>query len=110
MGILPTVGRIVYYKTRGSLDGVYPQKDFASIITGVNEDGTVNLVTFGETGIRFELQVQKGTEPGCWDWMPFQKDQQARLIPSEHSSSGRQLKMNFDAGTDIGGARGDSAI
>ena len=80
--ILPTVGRMVYFKTRGSLDGVFPPTDFAAIITAVSLNGnTVCLVTFGTGGMRFELNVEQGQEPGQWDWMPFQKDQAARLAP-----------------------------
>lgn len=77
--IKPTVGRMVYFKTRGSLDGVFPPRDFAAIITRVYENTNVSLASFGETGIRFELNVTQGQEPGQWDWMPFQKDQVARL-------------------------------
>jgi len=80
MEIKPTVGRMVYFKTRGSLDGVYPPRDFAAIITKVDEETkTVCLASFGSTGLRFELDVKQGEEPGQWDWMPFQKDQQSRL-------------------------------
>lgn len=84
--ILPTVGRMVYYKTRGSADGVFPPTNFAAIITEVTSDvdGIVSLVTFGPSGLRFEQQVsqaQSFDEVGVWDWMPFQKDQQARLAP-----------------------------
>ncbi len=71
----PTVGRVVYFKTRGSLDGVYPPRDFAAIVTRVYEDGDISLVTFGETGVRFEIKVSQGQEGGQWDWMPFQKAQ-----------------------------------
>lgn len=71
--IIPTVGRMVYYKTRGSADGVYPPMEFASIITKVYKGGVVSLVTFGEQGMRFELKVKQGDQPGQWDWMPYQK-------------------------------------
>jgi hypothetical protein len=71
--IVPTVGRVVYYKTRGSADGVFPPTDFASIITKVYSDTCVSLVTFGENGSRFEVKVEQGDQPGQWDWMPFQK-------------------------------------
>lgn len=89
--ILPTVGRMVYYKTRGSADGVYPPKNFASIITEVcegeagkeAEENCINLVTFGPSGMRFEQHVMQGDQPGQWDWMPFQKDQQARLAKED---------------------------
>lgn len=82
--IAPTVGRMVYYKTRGSADGVFPPTDFAAIITAVsNEEGPyiwkVCLATFGVSGLRFEQNVSQGQEPGQWDWMPFQKDQVARM-------------------------------
>lgn len=77
--IVPTVGRMVYFKTRGSADGVYPPTDFAAIITKVYNPTCVSLAVFGEAGLRFEMSVPQGQEAGCWDWMPFQKDQQARL-------------------------------
>jgi hypothetical protein len=83
----PTVGRMVYYKSRGSADGVYPPKDIASIITAVHEDGDVSLATFYETGLRFEPKTSQGQELGQWDWMPFQKDQQARLAPGTANES-----------------------
>lgn len=87
--ILPTVGRMVYYKTRGSADGVFPPTNFAAIITGVSnvekpDVYKVSLAVFGPQGLRFEsdvLQASNSDEVGVWDWMPFQKDQQARLAP-----------------------------
>lgn len=81
--IKPTVGRVVYFKTRGSLDGKFPPTEFASIITKVYSDTEVSLVTFGECGSRYELNVYQGQNGGQWDWMPFQKDQQARLAKEE---------------------------
>ena len=70
---------MVYFKTRGSADGKFPPCDFASIITKVYPGNVVSLATFGEAGLRFETKVKKGEAPGYWDWMPFQKNQQARL-------------------------------
>lgn len=75
----PTIGRIVYYKSRGSLDGVFPPQDFASIVTKVSDDGSIGLATFSENGMRFEHDIVQGQSAGNWDWMPFQKDQQARV-------------------------------
>lgn len=79
--IEPTVGRMVYYHTRGSLDGAFPPTNFAAVITVVKSPTVVSLATFGESGLRFEKDVVQGEGAGCWDWMPFQKDQQARLVP-----------------------------
>ena len=75
---------MVYYKTRGSADGKYPSTNFAAIITDVEsggDSGVVCLAVFGPQGLRFELGVEHGQEIGQWDWMPFQKDQAARLAP-----------------------------
>ena len=76
--LVPTVGRMVYFKTRGSLDGVFPPRDFAAIVTRVYEDGDISVMSIGEAGVRFEVKIKQGQEPGQWDWMPFQKDQQLR--------------------------------
>ncbi len=84
----PTVGRIVYYKSRGSADGVFPPQDFASIVTAVNRDGTVGLATFSENGIRFEHSATNGQEAGQWDWMPFQKANGAQSQGAYSGGSG----------------------
>lgn len=67
----PTIGRIVHFKTRGSADGVYPPTNFAGIITKVHNDTCVNLCVFGETGLRFELNVVQGSGVGEWHWPEF---------------------------------------
>lgn len=64
----PTVGRIVMFKTRGSLDSVFPPRDFAAIITRVYDNNVVSVASFGETGIRFEISVSQGDQPGQWNW------------------------------------------
>ena len=81
--IKPTVGRIVYFKSRGSLDGVFPPRDVAAIVTRIYGDGDISVMSFYETGTRHEVKISQGQENGQWDWMPFQKDQQARLAKEE---------------------------
>lgn len=73
--IIPTVGRIVYYKARGSADGVFPKTDRAAIITHVYPDNeeVVDVCVINPTGLFFDRQVVRGQEGGQWDWMPFQK-------------------------------------
>lgn len=92
MEIKPTVGRVVYYKARGSADGKFPKTDRAAIITDVkefplNEAGAtvlkVRLCVLNPEGMFFSDWLTQGQEGGQWDWMPFQKDQQARLAKEE---------------------------
>lgn len=86
-GIKPTVGRVVYYKARGSADGVFPKVDRAAVITDVRPLSTedagqlyeVRLCVMNPEGLFFTAWLRQGQEGGQWDWMPFQKDQQARL-------------------------------
>lgn len=67
----PTIGRIVHFKTRGSADGVYPPTNFAAMITKVYTNDCVSLVTFGESGFRFETSVMQGNDVGQWHWPEF---------------------------------------
>lgn len=86
--VKPTVGRMVYYKARGSADGKFPKVDRAAIVTDVRnvqsvKDGAqclhVRLAVINPEGLFFSDWLEQGQEGGEWDWMPFQKDQQARL-------------------------------
>ena len=63
-----SVGRIVHYKTRGSADGVYVPQNFAAIVTDAKNGITLDLVTFGPSGMRFEQNVAQGNDPGQWNW------------------------------------------
>jgi len=88
--VKPTVGRMVYYKARGSADGKFPKVDRAAIVTDVRiEPSTQEQESSGKSqcrvavinpeGLFFSDWLNQGQEGGQWDWMPFQKDQQARL-------------------------------
>lgn len=84
--IKPTVGRVVYYHALGSADGKFPVgENRAAIITAVVDEQTeaVSLCVLNPTGMYFNLKVEKGEGAGQWDWMPFQKEQQARLATAE---------------------------
>lgn len=74
----PTVGKNVYYKARGSADGVFPKVDRAAVITDVREvqyvkDGTVylqvRLCVMNPEGLFFTDWIGQGQEGGQWDWM-----------------------------------------
>lgn len=73
-----TIGRIVHFHAPsacvgpGSVAGPY-----AALVTGLNENGTINLTTFGPTGSIYPQQnVSMGgpegatPTPGCWNWPP----------------------------------------
>ncbi len=77
---------MVYFKSRGSKDDVFPPREVAAIVTRVFEDGDISVMSIYETGSRFEVKIKQGQEPGQWDWMPFQKDQQLRAGYSEPQS------------------------
>jgi len=77
--IQPTIGRVVYYKSYGTPGGEYPSVDRAAIITEVKSLTIVSLCVLSPEGFFFNKDVEQGKEGGHWDWMPFQKDQAARL-------------------------------
>ena len=94
--MIPTVGRMVYYKARGSADGVFPKKDRAAIVTDVREvisSGVptgayqLRLSVHNPDGLFFSDWLDQGQEGGQWDWMPFQKDQVARMAPGTLNES-----------------------
>ncbi len=91
VALKPTVGRMVYYKARGSADGVFPKVDRAAVITDVRDVDTTNqtsenmavsyqvrVCVMNPEGLFFSAWLDQGQEGGQWDWMPFQKDQQLR--------------------------------
>lgn len=78
--IIPTVGRMVYYKSYGTPGGEYPSVDRSATITEVtrcDEDGIyyVGLCVFNPEGLFFNRNVKQGDQPGQWDWVPYQKGQ-----------------------------------
>lgn len=84
----PTVGRMVYYKARGSADGKFPKTDRAAVVTDVRSNPTtdttpdeiqVRLCVMNPEGLFFTDWLSQGQEGGQWDWMPFQKDQQKTI-------------------------------
>lgn len=64
----PSVGRMVHFHEDG---GPYP-----AIITALNDNGTVELATFGRNSLYFQHNVSAGgpdaatPSKGCWTWPP----------------------------------------
>lgn len=74
----PTVGRIVYYKSLGSPKGEFASVDRAAIITQVQNENNIGLCVLNPNGMYFNESVSKGSDPGQWDWMPYQKGQASK--------------------------------
>lgn len=81
-----SVGRIVFYKARGSADGKFPSKDRAAIVTDVriveipflDENGEkrsgplvkeqVRLAVLNPEGLFFSDWLDEGINGGEWSW------------------------------------------
>lgn len=66
----PTVGRIVYYKSYGTLNGEYRSENRAAIITAVHSDTVIDLAVFNPTGMFFNTNVIQGVNGGQWNYIP----------------------------------------
>lgn len=86
--IVPTVGRMVYYKSYGTPNGEYPSVDRSATITEVvdAEEGVVSLCVFNPEGLFFNKSVKQGQEGGQWDWMPYQKGQAKKTEEAEKAA------------------------
>lgn len=92
--MIPTVGRIVYYKSYGTPNGEYKSEDRAAIITRVHTDVCVDLCVFNPTGLFFNTSVMQGTEGGQWDWMPYQKGQAAKTEQLEAELASKRWDLS----------------
>jgi hypothetical protein len=66
----PTVGRIVHFHP--PFDSVAnEQPKYAAIVTQVNDDGTLELATFGPSSLYFQRSVPQlglNSENAAWEW------------------------------------------
>lgn len=99
--MIPTVGRIVHYTNLGDKDGKYPPEQQAAIVTKVTPvpalpEGAVeeccckvSLHVFYPTG-GFDMQdvpFSFGYERGHWSWMPYQKEQHAKVTKPDKTGN-----------------------
>lgn len=84
--ILPTVGRIVWYRNETNLEG----QPHAAIVTFVHSDRMVNLAVFDYNGKTFPATsvtlIQEGdphTVTEFCEWMPYQIGQAKRHANEE---------------------------
>jgi len=89
----PSIGRIVVYVEKHQLDDEPIEK--AAIISGVNENGSVDLHVFqpvtssAHRGSPYtpvtsvgRITFSEGKNPGCWHWPP-RVDESSRPEPKE---------------------------
>lgn len=64
----PTIGRIVHFRAPQDCGG----EIYAGIVVKVNEDETVNLMTFGTGSVYAQNGVPFSEDgaPGAWSWPP----------------------------------------
>lgn len=73
---VPSVGRIVHYRSRGSADGVFPPKCVAAVITDDELFGPVTpgehvaLAVLNPSGLFFAKPIEHNEDlrPGTWHW------------------------------------------
>lgn len=74
--IVPTVGRVIWFHYNKE-----QAEPFPAFVTKVNEDGTINVAGFTDTGVHFaqpDVRLIQDDEPapevGLYaEWMPYQK-------------------------------------
>jgi hypothetical protein len=68
----PTVGRTVHFYPKQECITPESMEKYAAIITQVNKDQTVELVTFGPNSVYFQHGVSFAETPehGKWSWPP----------------------------------------
>jgi hypothetical protein len=72
---LPSVGRVVHYRSYGTPGGEYTSLARAAVITEVDEPGnpesSVGLCILNPTGQFFTRNVKFSDAPGGWSWPPY---------------------------------------
>lgn len=94
---VPSVGRIVHYRSRGSADGAFQPQCVAAIITLVwDDDGDgqeVGLSVLNPAGLFFAERIrhdQEGLSPGSWHW-PEQDAPAEAAVPQQRKPADVEL-------------------
>jgi hypothetical protein len=88
--MIPTVGRMVYFKSIDYYKEGYPVVDRAAAITEVHSDTVVDLHVMHESETQYRNKVEQGQGKHQWDWMPFQKGQAAKTEELEKKLQDKQ--------------------
>lgn len=65
---VPSVGRIVHYKSYGTPGGEYTPECRAAVITEVHREDVVSVAVLNLTGMFFNQRVELGHSGGTWHW------------------------------------------
>ena len=72
MSTMPTVGRIVHYRSFGTPGGEHPQACRAALVTeGDGESSTISLAVHNPTGLFFDRDIEQDESRergGSWHW------------------------------------------
>lgn len=72
---VPSVGRVVHYKSYGTPGGEFTAECRAAIITEVyypeEPEGPVGLCVLNPTGIFLNRNIPFGDKPGNWHWPEY---------------------------------------
>ena len=88
--IVPTVGRVVLYTPRTTDPDHNNAEVLPAVVVRVWSDDMINLKVLNDGSEDFwatSVARNELAEQGTWDWMPFQKDQQARLAKEEDKTA-----------------------
>lgn len=72
--MIPTIGRIVHYVSRGGADGSFPSTCRAAVVTEVPDAGAspqaLGLAVLTPDGLFFDRTIpyHAGGHPGSWHW------------------------------------------
>lgn len=66
----PTIGQIVHYKTKGTLNDDFVPATRAAIVTEVVSDTVCHLCVLHPAGMVFRASIEMGTEGGTWSYAP----------------------------------------
>lgn len=79
----PTIGQIVHYKTKGTLNDDFMPATRAAIVTEVVSDTVCHLCVLHPAGMVFRASIEMGTEGGTWSYAPAKKSTTTTIITDQ---------------------------
>lgn len=95
--IEPTIGRVVLYRPKDTMD--QPDLRHAAQIAFVHGVSMVNIGVLDEFGVHYNeqmvrlMQDDEPCQPGCCEWMPYQKGQAVKLEAKDLDNEALQARI-----------------